>query len=104
MLIAVDSGAGLLDQRATAGGLIMGSSLMGATVSSVMWRARRAAHSSLCSSNSKPRSLIPARADRDPSDDPVIARLDRAIQSLDQWHAHWMPVSVIFLAGQTPHG
>jgi hypothetical protein len=37
--IAVISGVGLPDQFATAGKLIMGSSLKGAMVSSVMYRA-----------------------------------------------------------------
>ena len=40
MEIAVISGAGLLDQRATTGRLIMGSSPKGAMVSSVIYRAR----------------------------------------------------------------
>jgi len=40
MKIVAIFGAGLLDQRATTGRLIMGSSLKGAMVSSVMYRAR----------------------------------------------------------------
>jgi hypothetical protein len=40
MEIATISGAGLIDQRATTGRLIIGPSLKGAMVSSVMYRAR----------------------------------------------------------------
>lgn len=44
MIVTVMLGAGLLDQDATAGRLMTASSPMGATVSSVMQRARWTAH------------------------------------------------------------
>lgn len=48
------SGMGRADQRATAGKLMSGSSLIWLIVSSVMYLARGTAHSSFCSSSSAP--------------------------------------------------
>ncbi|MEZ0018021.1 hypothetical protein ABIE76_002668 [Sinorhizobium fredii] len=55
-LVAAFSGMGRDDQRATAGGLMSGSSLIWLMVSSVMYLARWTAHSSFCSSKLAPNS------------------------------------------------
>jgi hypothetical protein len=93
-IVTVKFGAGLLDQGAAAGKLMIGSSPIGAMVSSVMERARWTAHSSFCSSSRAPTSRTMASSlgtqgmtamgsKECPRADDIGAPRDLAIQLLD---------------------
>ena len=95
MKVVANLGAGLLDQRATTGRLIIGSSLKGAMVSSVMYLARWTAHSSFCSSSRAPTRRVMAASlgsegmtaigpKECPNADDLGSAFDLAIEALDR--------------------